>query len=146
MVYYITIVKPTYNWSAPHCMPTTITLEFGTLCITPTGQKEVGALGGTTLLYSSGFSWFSQHGWIVFRANGRWLVHPVPAIFYLLLTAKCSKLPLVVYFLIFATRVVAVMAIATSYNWWFLEGITNILFLWGDLLVLITELNGHHCR
>ena len=61
--------------------------------------------------------------------------------FYLLLTAQCSKSPLVVYFLIFATRVVAVMAIATSYNWWFLWDYT--FYKWGDLLVLITEFYGH---
>ena len=44
-------------------------------------------------------------------------------------------------FLDFCTRVVAVMAIATSYNWWFLRDYT--FYKWGDLLVLITEFYGH---
>ena len=39
-----------------------------------------------------------------------------------------------------------VMVMATSYNWLFNYGMRNILLLWGDLLVLITDSHGHNCR
>ena len=82
MVYYITIVKPTYNWSAPTLYANNHNFGIWHTLYHSNWSKRSGGIGGAPPCCIPVDSYdFPQHGWIVFGANGRWLVHPIPAFF-----------------------------------------------------------------